>query len=245
MPTIGDAGQPAYVEIADSLREAINNRTLKAGDQLPAERVLVEHFGVARMTVRHALDILQLEGLIDRKRGRSGGTFVRQQPPAVELLTLSHSVEKLIAAGHEVTVEPLTFSIERANRGIAERLEVPDPRNPPQIYQVQQRFLLNGIPAAVMRAYCPVDFFEELGTKDRGDFIAPYLEPRTSRTTAMITLSAANGEDRKLLEVLSNVPLICVDRIGFGLDDKPTYCLTTVLRSDVMTVHVSNEKIKA
>ena len=66
--------QPAYLEIADNVRGMIERGELQPGDRLQTERELVEHYGVARMTVRHALDILQLEGLIDRKRGRTGGT---------------------------------------------------------------------------------------------------------------------------------------------------------------------------
>lgn len=40
----------------------------------------MKEFGVARMTIRHALDILQMEGLIERRRGRTGGTFIRSLP---------------------------------------------------------------------------------------------------------------------------------------------------------------------
>ncbi|WIM72004.1 GntR family transcriptional regulator [Corynebacterium suedekumii] len=81
----------AYLVIADELRARIERGDLTAGDKLPAERELVEEFHVARMTVRHALDILQLEGLIDRRRGRTGGTFVRSVPPVVELTRIEDS----------------------------------------------------------------------------------------------------------------------------------------------------------
>ena len=44
------------------------------GAAAPSERDLVDRFGVARMTVRHALDALVAEGVLERFPGR--GTFV-------------------------------------------------------------------------------------------------------------------------------------------------------------------------
>lgn len=71
---------PAYLAIADDLRGRIERHDLSDGGRLPTERELVKEFGVARMTIRHALDILQMEGLIERRRGRTGGTFIRSLP---------------------------------------------------------------------------------------------------------------------------------------------------------------------
>lgn len=58
------------------------------GTAAPSERHLVEHFGVARMTVRQALDGLVAEGVLERFPGR--GTFVaspRRVPTGVRSLT--------------------------------------------------------------------------------------------------------------------------------------------------------------
>ena len=56
---------------------------LHEGDQLPSEAQLMEHYGVARMTVRNALRILQDEGLITAEHGR--GVYVRARPPVRRL----------------------------------------------------------------------------------------------------------------------------------------------------------------
>jgi DNA-binding GntR family transcriptional regulator len=55
--------RPVYKQIADHLREAIARRELPEGEQLPSEAQLMEHYGVARMTIRNALRLLQDEGL--------------------------------------------------------------------------------------------------------------------------------------------------------------------------------------
>src|SRR5438034_4103333 len=72
-----------YKQIADHLREAISRGRLKEGDQLPSEAQLIGHYGVARMTARNALRLLQDEGLITAEHGR--GVYVRARPPVRRL----------------------------------------------------------------------------------------------------------------------------------------------------------------
>ena len=64
--------------IIEQISDLIARRIIKAGQKLPAERVLAERFDVSRGTVREALRALQTEGLIRRKRG--SGTVI--QPAA-------------------------------------------------------------------------------------------------------------------------------------------------------------------
>jgi GntR family transcriptional regulator, transcriptional repressor for pyruvate dehydrogenase complex len=56
--------RPAYLQVAQQLREAILDGTLAGGQELPSERELTERFGVARTTVREALRALQAQGLV-------------------------------------------------------------------------------------------------------------------------------------------------------------------------------------
>lgn len=68
---------PLYRRIAEVLaREVENGRWASAG-LLPSEAELVRRFGVSRITVRHALAVLQAQGLIFREQGR--GTYA--SPP--------------------------------------------------------------------------------------------------------------------------------------------------------------------
>lgn len=66
--------KPKYQQIADPLRQAIRSGEYGPGDRLPAESALMEQYGVARMTVRHALGVLQEEGLTESRKG--SGVFV-------------------------------------------------------------------------------------------------------------------------------------------------------------------------
>lgn len=70
-------GRPkAAIEIASRLRVLIVE-SASPGDILPSERVLVERFGVSRPTVREALRVLEVEGLVEIRRGLYGGAIVR------------------------------------------------------------------------------------------------------------------------------------------------------------------------
>jgi GntR family transcriptional repressor for pyruvate dehydrogenase complex len=64
-----------YEHIVEQIQGLIADGTLKAGDQLPPERLLAETFKVSRTSVREALRALELSGFIEGRQG--GGTFVR------------------------------------------------------------------------------------------------------------------------------------------------------------------------
>ena len=59
-------------ELAISLVEMIESRTLRNGQRLPSERELCERFGSARNTVRRALSMLEDERRVIRHSARGG-----------------------------------------------------------------------------------------------------------------------------------------------------------------------------
>lgn len=65
------------VEVERRIEEAIELGALADGEQLPSESELAASLGVAPMTLREALVGLRRSGLVETRRGRGGGTFVR------------------------------------------------------------------------------------------------------------------------------------------------------------------------
>ena len=97
--------------LASRLRESILTGEYPEGTPLPPERELVVQTRMSRTTVREALRILEVQGLIRIKAGRAGGAFVQQ--PGNE--SVANSLELLIrgrqirlAAVHETreAIEP-------------------------------------------------------------------------------------------------------------------------------------------
>jgi GntR family transcriptional regulator len=76
MPPVPDYAdpRPAYAQIAADIRRKIGSGEYTVGSRLPANRVLTEHYGVAAVTLRQALDVLRAEKLIATQSTR--GTFV-------------------------------------------------------------------------------------------------------------------------------------------------------------------------
>lgn len=67
--------RPAYLQLAEELRNRIQTGAYAPGAALPSESRLVEETGLGRNTVRAAIDVLVGEGLVTKQRGR--GTVVR------------------------------------------------------------------------------------------------------------------------------------------------------------------------
>lgn len=65
-----------YKSIADRLRLRLNSADFAIGSPLPREK-LAEEFGVARMTIRKAIDLLVDWGLVVRRHG--SGTYVARK----------------------------------------------------------------------------------------------------------------------------------------------------------------------
>src|SRR5712672_328162 len=73
------ARQPRHQAVAEELLARIADGTYAVGDRLPTEQELCATYGLARGTVRQALDRLLQLGMIDRRPG-TGTTVVATAP---------------------------------------------------------------------------------------------------------------------------------------------------------------------
>jgi DNA-binding FadR family transcriptional regulator len=103
----------AFEEIAGQVRSLLARGVLKPGDRLPSERELAEELGVSRNTLREALRSLEIAGLLELRKGASGGAFIRAGGGDAAVLALSdlyslgvirpeHVTEARIIVGTEV-----------------------------------------------------------------------------------------------------------------------------------------------
>lgn len=119
--------------LADDLRERILRAEIPAGTALPPERELVVQTRMSRTTVREALRILEVQGLVRIKTGRSGGAFV-QRPggeavaSSVDLLIRGGSVQLASVLETREAIEPACAELAAARRNDAD-LDVLDRAN--------------------------------------------------------------------------------------------------------------------
>ena len=79
----------AVAEAVARLGQAIAIGLLRPGDQLPRETKLARSLGISVVTLREALAILREAGLVETRRGRSGGTFVSGSLPRAAAIPAS------------------------------------------------------------------------------------------------------------------------------------------------------------
>ena len=128
--------QTAFEETVERLGTAIKLGLLAPGTRLPAERELCRRLGIARSTLRQALTALTQSGHVFATRGRGGGTFVAERPPAAEppspeilagwreVCDQRLAVELGVAAlAAERATDEALQSLDQIAAGLAERLE--------------------------------------------------------------------------------------------------------------------------
>jgi len=86
---------PLYLQIAAVLRHRIEAGHWRANEKISTLEHLEQEFGVSRITVRQAVNMLQREGLVQRIQGK--GTFVVADRPQTRWLRLDSKWPSLIA----------------------------------------------------------------------------------------------------------------------------------------------------
>lgn len=124
---------PRYLQVASVLRRRIRDGHWGVGERMATLEELEREFGVARVTVRQAIDLLQGEGLVKSFQGR--GTFVTKAPAAEPWLELATDWESLITPIRE---------------NVPQFLPVESPPAAPRIEEI------DGIPAADYKFLCSI-----------------------------------------------------------------------------------------
>lgn len=136
---------------------------LGPGARLPSERQLANRFGVARMTVRGAVESLIARGLIYRAQGQ--GTFVAQ-PRFAQSEALTSFSEDMRRRGLRPGATVVARDVIAADVVTAERLGIAagDP-----VVRVERIRTADGQPMALERAYLPLARFPGLDALDLTD----------------------------------------------------------------------------
>jgi DNA-binding FadR family transcriptional regulator len=74
-----------FEEALERILQIVRLGLVPSGERLPSERELAERLRISRVTLREVLKVLQEQGLVESRRGRYGGTFVRQRADPARL----------------------------------------------------------------------------------------------------------------------------------------------------------------
>lgn len=236
------ANHPAYSQIAAKIKMRIDNKEFNPGDRLPSEREMAEEFGVARMTVRQALDQLQLDGSIGRRRGRTGGSFVMGSRPVVELTRMEGFLPQLADRQHEVTSDVLLAELMPATQEVAHhlRLNLHD-----DVVRVVRLRKVDGTPLLMECSYFPHSLVPGFLDYDLSGSLYMLLSDEWDagpvRKEEMIAPGVATRTEQEHLEVSSSMPLLRLNRVAFTREGTPIEFSVDVLRSDAAQIKVITE----
>ncbi len=95
-----EAARPAratrtFEEVVNQVRQMLAGGALNPGERLPSEREFARQLKVSRSALREGLRTLEIAGLVELRKGRSGGAFITRGNPRV----ISDSMADLLRLG--------------------------------------------------------------------------------------------------------------------------------------------------
>ena len=221
---------PKYHQVYLVLREQLAEGRFDAG--VPPEMQLVKQFGVARVTVRKALEKLAAEGLITRAPGR-GTVAVRRDRPAASRAHLTGLLENIVSMGLRTSVQVLSCDLLPAPHAVASQLDLP----PSAVVQkaVRVRSTAEG-PLSHITTFVPAALAAGFGRDELASQpILLLLEAqgvKIGRASQSITARLADAAVAPHLGVAVGSALLAVDRLIFDQQERPVQWLQGLYRPD-------------
>jgi GntR family transcriptional regulator len=225
---------PYYYQIVQVLKESIDdieNKDSREEIPLPSEAELCELFSVNRGTIRHALDLLEREGLIYREKGR--GAFVRRRRVELDLSYLCSTTDDLKNRGWEPATEVLSINKVMPRSHVRTSLDLDEDE---KVWEVYRRRLANGEPISLQRVFLPVRMMPDLIQRDlTQSFYSIWqnvynIQPRDAKQT--IRTRIATSEEAELLSITDRDPIFEITKITWDINNRPFEYLISVWRGD-------------
>ncbi len=230
---------PKYHQIYLLLRERLHEGYFEQG--VPGEMALVKQFGVARVTVRRALERLATEGLIARQAGRGTRSLITHgaapvhAPDAGRAQTAHFTglLENLVSMSLNTKVAVLELETVTASAAVAQALQVA----PGSAVQkaVRVRSTTDG-PLSHITTYVPARIGRKFGRADlaRKPILVLLEESGVTVGRAHQSISArlADTDVARHLDVAVGTALLAVRRLVFDAQDRPVQWLHGLYRPD-------------
>ena len=213
--------RPLYDQVYQSLLQQIVNGFYPIHQQLPSENELSEQFDVSRITIRQALNRLQLEHLVYKIQGK--GTFVSAPKTFQNISQLQGFAEAMSNLGHEVFNIVKSFRFIAATPKIASKLKISLNSTVAEIKRIRLldhkpvSFELTYLPENIGLALQPID----LATRDVFLALEEDLSIALGHADLSIDATLADEELSELLQIDRNAPLLRVERLTHDAQGHP------------------------
>ncbi|MCE4555574.1 GntR family transcriptional regulator [Roseateles cellulosilyticus] len=99
--------EPIYRQLIEQVKRRVAAGQLKAGDEIPSVRELAHALAVHPMTISKAYSLLEMEGVLERRRGLSmvvAAQHRQAQPTADRVELLRPTLEKAAAEARQLAL---------------------------------------------------------------------------------------------------------------------------------------------
>ena len=223
---------PIYVQIANNLRQKIQQGVYRVGDKLPSQKQLGAQFGVNRHTIRQAFDLLKNEGLLRIDRGL--GAFIADSPILYPIGKRVRYNESLQAQGRTSEYQLLSVAEVAADEKVAPHLNI-QPSEP--VAQLELLGLANDRPLIVSTSYFPLHRFpgliehlqevQSISRLMRESYECDHIRQQTYISTRVVRVP-----DAKLLQIPVNQPILLVQAINADKNGQVIEYTITRFRGD-------------
>lgn len=206
-----------YEEIVNNLQKKISNDEYKVNEQLPLEKELCNEYGVSRITIKKAVDILVMKGLVVKRRG--AGTFVKDiQKSDIKEMSESNMISGFTGAfsDKEVKSKILEFSIIPADEEVANKLRL---EKDDFVYNICRVRYADGEPYVIEYTYMPIKVIiglkREILEKSIYNYIQEVLNFKVKSAHRIVRAKNPNEIECSYLNISENSPILEVEQIAF------------------------------
>ncbi len=206
------SGTAKHVQLQAILRRFVDNHA-GAGEIIPSERELSEHFSVARMTIRQAVDALVADGVLERVVGL--GTFVARKKMDLQVQLTSYS-EEMHRRGMVPDAHVLSFEQTGASQLVARELQI-EPGQP--VVRFRRQLLADGEPMSVDENFIPAHYVPGILEEEAPTSLYNMLSERYGLVMEWgedtIEATAAPASIARLLNVELGAPVLKIQRHAY------------------------------
>lgn len=229
-----------YVLISNDIRDKIMTGVYAINEQLPSEKEMCVDYGVSKMTIKRALDILVAEGLVIKRRG--SGTFVKDLGESqMKHIHMANQFRGMSAMNQDKAISSnvLNFSVRTASPEIASQLNVTEDSF---IYDVYRVRLVDGEPRVIEQTYMPIDVIPSLKMEHVQSSIYNYIESELKLViqSAHRTVSVRKATDfeAEKLGLEKGDPVAVAEQVGYLNTGEAFELSTSVHRYDFYAVQM-------
>lgn len=220
-----------YKQIADVIRNKIQEGKLKPGELIGTIKDLEDQFSVSSITVRKAIGVLEKEGLLVSTPGK--GTFVQEEILEDHLPHLRSLSEVMIEKGMHPKIKVLEFQRVKAPPKVEKLFKE---RNMDFLY-IKRLHLHETIHMALAQIYLPWVHGKKLNIEDvEKNTIYSILEKKLGMRIGygdqLIKAEAADHDVAELLKLKEGDPLLKAERFTRNKEGEPIEFIALSYRAD-------------